>query len=96
MSHALPDVVVAFHENVQALAGRFLAEQRRHYYVTPTRCAGVRFRSSSSGFRTQGWGSRVQGWGLAVRVACRGSFHQGRLTGTGLVCDLVCDLVRIW
>ncbi|KIZ07415.1 Dynein heavy chain 17, axonemal [Monoraphidium neglectum] len=33
---ALPGVVVAFHEDVQALAGRFLAEQRRHYYVTPT------------------------------------------------------------
>ena len=37
MARALPEVVVSFHEGVQALAGRFLAEQKRHYYVTPTR-----------------------------------------------------------
>ncbi|KAI8464307.1 MAG: dynein heavy chain and region D6 of dynein motor-domain-containing protein [Monoraphidium minutum] len=33
---ALPGVAVALHEGVAALAARFLAEQRRHYYVTPT------------------------------------------------------------
>jgi dynein heavy chain len=32
----LPDLCVAFHEGVQDLAVKFLAEQKRHYYVTPT------------------------------------------------------------
>jgi len=33
---ALPDMCVAFHNSVHQLSARFLAEQRRHYYVTPT------------------------------------------------------------
>jgi len=33
---ALPDLCVLFHESVHKLSARFLAEQRRHYYVTPT------------------------------------------------------------
>lgn len=32
----LPDLCVLFHESVNELSARFLAEQRRHYYVTPT------------------------------------------------------------
>lgn len=27
---------VKFHEDLQKLSARFLAEQKRHYYVTPT------------------------------------------------------------
>lgn len=33
---ALPDLCVLFHSSVHQLSARFLAEQRRHYYVTPT------------------------------------------------------------
>jgi len=33
---ALPDMCVVFHNSVHQLSARFLAEQRRHYYVTPT------------------------------------------------------------
>ncbi|WIA36351.1 hypothetical protein OEZ86_007670 [Tetradesmus obliquus] len=36
VARALPVLCVKFHEDVQALSARFLAEQRRHYYVTPT------------------------------------------------------------
>jgi dynein heavy chain len=36
VAKALPVLCVKFHEDVQALSARFLAEQRRHYYVTPT------------------------------------------------------------
>jgi hypothetical protein len=36
VAKALPVLCVKFHEDVQALSARFLVEQRRHYYVTPT------------------------------------------------------------
>lgn len=36
VSRALPALCVSFHEDACALAARFLAEQKRHYYVTPT------------------------------------------------------------
>lgn len=36
MAKALPKLCVRFHEDVQHLAADFLAQQRRHYYVTPT------------------------------------------------------------
>jgi dynein heavy chain len=36
VAKALPVLCVKFHEDVQALSARFLSEQRRHYYVTPT------------------------------------------------------------
>jgi hypothetical protein len=36
VAKALPVLCVKFHEDVQALSARFLAEQRRHYYMTPT------------------------------------------------------------
>eukprot|EP00879_Flechtneria_rotunda_P031259 GHRR01034129.1.p1 GENE.GHRR01034129.1~~GHRR01034129.1.p1 ORF type:complete len:241 (+),score=67.11 GHRR01034129.1:69-791(+) len=36
VAKALPALCVKFHEDVQALSARFLAEQHRHYYVTPT------------------------------------------------------------
>lgn len=32
----LPDLCVLFHQSVQDLSLKFLTEQRRHYYVTPT------------------------------------------------------------
>lgn len=32
----LSKLCVRFHEDVQQLSARFLAEQKRHYYVTPT------------------------------------------------------------
>jgi dynein heavy chain len=32
----LPNLCVAFHEGVQDLAAQFLAQQKRHYYITPT------------------------------------------------------------
>lgn len=32
----LPKLCVRFHEDVQRLSADFLAQQRRHYYVTPT------------------------------------------------------------
>lgn len=36
MGDALPDMCVMFHNSVHHLSARFLAQQRRHYYVTPT------------------------------------------------------------
>lgn len=33
---ALPKLCVKFHEDVQRLSADFLAQQHRHYYVTPT------------------------------------------------------------
>lgn len=36
VARQLPDLCVTFHESVSALSQRFLSEQRRHYYVTPT------------------------------------------------------------
>ncbi len=33
---ALPDLCVLFHQSVQELTARYLAEARRYYYVTPT------------------------------------------------------------
>lgn len=36
VSKALPKMCVRFHEDVQRLAADFLAQQHRHYYVTPT------------------------------------------------------------
>lgn len=32
----LPNICVVFHGSLHGLSARFLAEQRRHYYVTPT------------------------------------------------------------
>jgi hypothetical protein len=72
---ALPGVVVAFHEDVQALAGRFLAEQRRHYYVTPTRFA---LRACCSGF---GRGLGVVAVDRLRHAALLGSRRARRLLG---------------
>ncbi len=36
VSTALPALCVQFHNSTHELATRFLAQQRRHYYVTPT------------------------------------------------------------
>ena len=32
----MPKLCVKFHVDVKDLSARFLAEQKRHYYVTPT------------------------------------------------------------
>jgi hypothetical protein len=36
VARELPKLCVEFHEDVQRLSADFLAQQRRHYYVTPT------------------------------------------------------------
>lgn len=36
MAKQLPELCVVFHQSVQDLTQKFLSEQRRHYYVTPT------------------------------------------------------------
>ena len=36
VSAQVPELCVLFHESVQALSQRFLAQERRHVYITPT------------------------------------------------------------
>ncbi|GMH33280.1 hypothetical protein BSKO_01114 [Bryopsis sp. KO-2023] len=36
VAQELPNMCVLFHESLHSLSARFLSEQRRHYYVTPT------------------------------------------------------------
>jgi dynein heavy chain len=36
LAAALPTLCVQFHNSTHALAAKFLEQQRRHYYVTPT------------------------------------------------------------